>query len=1203
MPRSSAARLHESSRYLLKSDQLSGAVVENRYKIGELIGSGGMGAVYEAFDPQLDRSVAVKVLNSNKIGTAGAERMLEEARAVAKLSHRNIVPVFDAGRSAIGDSADVPYIVMERIDGISLNQAPKLDQKQIVEVVGQIASALGHAHEKGIVHRDVKPENVLYSEDGTARLMDFGLARSTASRATTEGTISGTVFYMAPEVALGREIDPRSDIYSLGVLAYELLVGELPFFDSDPIAVISQHVHAPAIPPAAKRDGISAWLSALIMQMLEKEPEMRPQSASEIVASLSAGDTGHFAAPTKELALLDRIRRGRFVGRAKEFAEVRGLWNLAASGDGQTVLISGEPGVGKTRIVSELSTLVEVTGGKALIGESFEQGNAPYGAFAQMFRAVLQGKGFQADAFPESILADILSVLPDLAPLYEIAPNPELEPEALRHRLFENVLQFFQIYSDGKPLLIVVDDAHWADGGSLSLLRHIARRQRKSAQMIVATYREIELDELLPFNEALVELNRQRLAIRVKLNRFTVDDTGDLLEAMFEEKISREFVEAIYRETEGNPFFIEEVSKSLIDTGNIYIEDGRWQRKAIGEIDIPQSVRVAIQARVSKLDEQVREIMTLASVIGREFGFDLLLASSGLDEDQIITGLEAADAAQLIREVDSGADVGFSFAHALIPATLYGQVSTLRARRLHRKVAAALEGAHPDHHVQLAHHYSRAGNREAAVAQYISAAKVADEKYLNEDAERFYKAALDGRPALEVELSLKADLARILQRNGKFAEAIQIASENGVRLTELGKADEAAALYARAVICEWVLHGADESFELASDFEAQLPAGLDGPGYADFLAALGRAHFFAGTRPMPDEILHRSLKMAERHENPTAIADSLITLALSSQVTGSGDSQALLERAIDVAERHGLGFQLERATHNLAIDLEHSGRSSEAPEMALRAGRLARSRGDVVGAIFHEQVGAALLMVVGELGKARELLDQLTVEFEQIEASEIATNLSWLMYGFLMGTEGDIQGALESMATELTRDGMGIEDYNSIVGFMSVLLIVSSDLDEEARLIGLAKSTWVEMEESEAGVLALAHLAAATGDSSRAKLLMDSRDGLSSLTPNLIDKVLITAATESELILLGDSEGGVEAVWRDRISEFRKGGNKLGEMFACVVAARFMIRSGGPEARELAGNYLDIAQEFHFVAENAGGIEWIQSIRSELMSD
>jgi ABC-type oligopeptide transport system substrate-binding subunit len=725
-----------------------GRCIHDRYRLDAELGRGGMGVVYRALDTLLDRPVAVKVVSKAGLGTEGRARLMNEARAAARLNHPNVISVHDAG-----ESEGLPFIVMELAEGTTLHERRPAELDDIVSISRQICAALEHAHAHGVVHRDLKPENVQIAPDGTAKLSDFGLARSVASRVTSEGTIVGSVFYLAPELALGKEYDGRADLYALGVMLYELTTGRLPFTADDPVAVISQHLHAPVVPPRAKNPQIPAALDALILRLMSKAPQDRPSSAAVVLRELEHPRLlDRDALPIRELSVLERIERGRMVGREGELQQARDLWNQALAGQGQMLLISGEPGIGKSRLVRELATQVEITGGQALIGSCYAEGGSPYAPFRQVIRQVLRGilpqEGLRSGEelrlrAPESMWADLLTLVPDLRSLVpDVATKPPLEPEAERQRFMENLLLFFSALCQRAPVLLALEDIHWADSGTLFLLRHVARNTRQHRLMIAATYREVELDEARPLHEVLLDLQRARLATHLALPRLDRAQTAELLEALFTEQITPDFLDGIYRETEGNPFFIEEVCKALVESGKLYYQDGQWKRPSMEELGIPQSVRVAIQARFGRLPVQVQDTLGLAAVLGRQFDFDTLAQASDAEEDALIDHLETAELAQLIGEVSREGGGTYAFAHALMPSTLVEGLRTLLRRQLHRRAAVAIEARRPDDFEALAYHYRQAGEGEKAVHYALKAGDRARQLYANQEAIDYYQQAL-----------------------------------------------------------------------------------------------------------------------------------------------------------------------------------------------------------------------------------------------------------------------------------------------------------------------------------------------------------------------------------------------------------------------------------------------------------------------------
>ena len=332
-------------------------ILNDRYRLGEELGRGGMGTVHRAHDSLLQRDVAIKVLRKTGADGGPHAHLLREAQVIAKLNHPNIVQVHDAG-----ELEGAPFIVMELVEGDSLHRRRPTDLVDILSIARQVCAALEHAHAHGIVHRDLKPENVLVADDGTAKLTDLGLARSGA-RTAAQGEIGGTVFYLAPELALGQASDGRADLYALGVMLYELTTGQLPFTGDNPMSVITQHVHAPAVPPSTHRPDLPPTLEAIILKLMAKSPDDRFGSAREAGEAL-AGIAVQLHSPKERRSNLP-IQLNSFIGRERELAQLKRL--LASS---RLVTLIGAGGCGKTRLAIEAAAAVgpEIPDGVWLVG-------------------------------------------------------------------------------------------------------------------------------------------------------------------------------------------------------------------------------------------------------------------------------------------------------------------------------------------------------------------------------------------------------------------------------------------------------------------------------------------------------------------------------------------------------------------------------------------------------------------------------------------------------------------------------------------------------------------------------------------------------------------------------------------------------------------------------------------------------------------
>jgi len=267
------------------------AALDDTYEILDELGRGGMAIVYRARERQLDREVAIKVLPfSLAFDDDLVARFQREARLSAQLEHPHIVPIYRVGRSG-----DVIYFVMKLLRGQSLSarldQRTRLPASEVERILTETASALGHAHRRGIVHRDVKPDNIMLDEDNRCVITDFGIARSAAeSKLTATGMSIGTPRYMSPEQARAREVDGRGDLYSLGIVGYECLVGHVPFDGSDPFAILMHHIQSPVPRPPLDHESVETRrVYDVIERMLAKEPDDRLQSAEDVIAALQGG--------------------------------------------------------------------------------------------------------------------------------------------------------------------------------------------------------------------------------------------------------------------------------------------------------------------------------------------------------------------------------------------------------------------------------------------------------------------------------------------------------------------------------------------------------------------------------------------------------------------------------------------------------------------------------------------------------------------------------------------------------------------------------------------------------------------------------------------------------------------------------------------------------------------------------------------------
>src|SRR3954451_7028040 len=407
---------------------------DGRYVLESFLGEGGRKVVYVGHDTTLDRDVAVALVKTAGLDATGRTRVQREAQAMARLGdHPHVVTVYD-----IGEERGEPYIVSQYMEGGAvedlLQQAPerRLDLDTILHVAEGICSALEHAHRQGIVHRDLKPANVWLTADGTAKLGDFGLAFSLdGGRVTRAGAIVGTAAYMAPEQALGHQPDAQSDLYSLGAMLYEMVTGRPPFVGDDVVSVISQHTNAEPVAPSWHAAGVPEELERLILDLLEKSPERRPQGAAEVARRLEQVRAEDGQGRSDEHSRVEGLAEGVFVGREREVDKLRAGLEDALAGRGRLLMVVGEPGIGKTRTAEELITYARLRGARVMVGRAYEAEGAPsYWPWMQMARALVD------EAEPEKLrqqlgagAGDIARVIPELRTLMpDLEPRHSLEP-------------------------------------------------------------------------------------------------------------------------------------------------------------------------------------------------------------------------------------------------------------------------------------------------------------------------------------------------------------------------------------------------------------------------------------------------------------------------------------------------------------------------------------------------------------------------------------------------------------------------------------------------------------------------------------------------------------------------------------------------------------------------------------------------------
>ncbi|MBV9230322.1 MAG: AAA family ATPase, partial [Chloroflexi bacterium] len=440
------------------------------------------------------------------------------------------------------------------------------------------------------------------------------------------------------------------------------------------------------------------------------------------------------------------------VGRADHLATLQFLVEQAKRGKRQVALISGEAGIGKSRLVAEVKTYATTQGFLLLQGNCFPTDlTYPYAPLLDLLRSlVASNPAATLAATVETLARDIFPLLPELVPDQTTRFLP-LEPEQEKRRLFAVLTKFFIDLSRHSPILLIIEDIHWCDDTSLDFLHYLARRSASHPLLLLVTYRH---DEIQPeLRSWLAQLDRERLAQEIRLVPLSRDETETMLSAIFDERhtafdmrrfLHGELLDALYMLTEGNPFFVEETLSSLIAAGDIFYIQGYWNRKLGREVSIPRSIQDAVQRRTAGVGEAARHVLTLAAVAGRHFDFALLQQLTQYDEHQLLLLMKTLVAAQLV--VEESADQ-FAFRHALTRQAIYTQLLTRERRMLHRTIAETMEqqpaGTLDMHLEDLAYHFYQARVWQKAVDYAQRAGEKALRLYSHRAAIDYFTWALE----------------------------------------------------------------------------------------------------------------------------------------------------------------------------------------------------------------------------------------------------------------------------------------------------------------------------------------------------------------------------------------------------------------------------------------------------------------------------
>ena len=575
-----------------------------------------------------------------------------------------------------------------------------------------------------------------------------------------------------------------------------------------------------------------------------------------------------------------------FVARDTERASLRRLVDDALVGHGGLALVLGEPGVGKSRLVAEIGDEAQARGMRVLTGHCVEMsGAAPYLPYVEIIEQAISNP--RSPLALRKALGDVAAEIARIAPALrrafpDIPPPIELPPELARRYVWNSFGEFLGRAAQGQPLLLVLEDLHWADESTVQLTEYLAPLLPEMPVLVLGTCREVEVDLHHPLSRLIGQLGRRRLVERVPLRRLSFDGVRGMLRALAGQPVPEQLVRVIYRETEGNPFFVEEVYLHLVESGSLLDEHGRVRPDLqLDEVSVPESLRLVLGQRLDRLTASTREVLVAAAVSGRVFASDLVGELAGAGQDELVEALDEAEQARLVLPGKVPGELMFS--HELIRQTLLSGVAAVKRERLHRRAAEAISRRYSDdleaHAGDLAHHLSRAGRfgDRASLVRYLAiAGERAFDAAAFEDAVGHFERALSLVPTDDQlrRAQLLERLAMALRSVGRWDDALGAMNDALDRYEALGQVEAIGRLgWAMVYQLAWsarLIEGVQVGRRTLAALGNTVSADK-----ARLLSALGWALSISGDYVAATATFDQARALAEHVGNERAMADVL----------------------------------------------------------------------------------------------------------------------------------------------------------------------------------------------------------------------------------------------------------------------------------------------------------------------------------------
>jgi Nif-specific regulatory protein len=718
-----------------------------RYQVRSVLKKTPDTCVYRVFDVPDNRDEAIKIL-CHRIGDPGQLlRFKTEFSTLASIQHSSIIKVFDFG--VLQD--EYPYFTMEFFAGKRISEYfDGQNWAGLYDVILQLASGLHHIHHLGIVHLDLKPSNVLVADDGEAKIMDFGLAIE--SRQVLDRRIRGTLQYMAPEVLRQDRVDSRADLYALGMTLYETVTGALPGYGRPAIEVIRMHLDEEIRPVSSINPRVPEPLARIIMKLLEKDPRDRFPTAAALLQAVA--EASGKSVPTAELLVgRGELYAAPLIGRKQEVTQLIALIGEAREGRGNGVILAGPEGMGKSRIVRDVTLRAQLDGARVFSGRCPINRKTIYAPFFEIFTQMVSAVNPTAD-----VAEQIRRILRPVASGSD-ASSPQ---HGQKYRLYNRIVQSMQdIYgfltagseTGGSPLILIIEDLQWADPSTAELFSFLVGEAKQNKLLVIGTL------TLAIGGEAAIESPSPNVAYweqRAREGNFTLIHVEPLSEALVREHVQSllgdtnvpdELARWMLWESAGSPLNIRRILDYLIAHRYLQWQTGAWaaDMARIRTLRIPGGSASILMEKVEGLAPAQRAVLETAAVFGETISLELLTSVAGGAAEETYGYVQHLIRLGLLDESNVGGTIHFPQIH--LRDAVYNAMPERRRAELHLHAGEALEPAASDGSTQLvgqvAYHFSRANDIERGTRYSIEAGDLASRTLAHEEATEFYRVALE----------------------------------------------------------------------------------------------------------------------------------------------------------------------------------------------------------------------------------------------------------------------------------------------------------------------------------------------------------------------------------------------------------------------------------------------------------------------------